>query len=161
MQAASARTHQGIYLPLQEGQALLLSTLHGFHSESYSVWHERSRTPPRRRGTRRRRCCNRLCTQRRKTTSRTPQATAATSKKSTSPKNWQFVQRLTYDLIRAGLCTAPCRFSVRLSRAEFRCLQCPSSISGCPFRYRTAPAPPQAGKSCSEAQRWRVGSSRA
>ena len=161
MQAASARTHQGIYLPLQEGQALLLSTLHGFHSESYSVWHERSRTPPRRSRTRCSWCCNRCSSQWRKTTSRTPQATAATRKKSTSSKNWQFVQRLTYDLIRAGLCTAPCRFSVRLSRAEFRCLQCPSSISGCPFRYRTAPAPPQAGKSCSEAQRWRVGSSRA
>ena len=161
MQAASARTHQGIYLPLQEGQALLLSTLHGFHSESYSVWHERSRTPPRRSWTRCCCCCYRCCSHWRKTTSRTPQATAATSKKSTSSKNGQFVQRLTYDLIRAGLCTAPCRFSVRLSRAEFRCLQCPSSISGCPFRYRTAPAPPQAGKSCSEAQRWRVGSSRA
>ena len=161
MQAASARTHQGIYLPLQEGQALLLSTLHGFHSESYSVWHERSRTPPRRSWTRCCWRCYRCSSHGRKTTSRTPQATAATSKKSTSSKNWQFVQRLTYDLIRAGLCTAPCRFSVRLSRAEFRCLQCPSSISGCPFRYRTAPAPPQAGKSCSEAQRWRVGSSRA
>ena len=161
MQAASARTHQGIYLPLQEGQALLLSTLHGFHPESYSVWHERSRTPPRRSWTRCCCCCYRCCSHWRKTTSRTPQATAATSKKPTSSQNWQFVQRLTYDLIRAGLCTVPCRFSVRLSRAEFRCLQYPSNISGCPFRYRTAPVPPQAGKSCSEVQRWRVGSSRA
>ncbi len=161
MQAASARTHQGIYLPLQEGQALLLSTLHGFHPEGYFVWHERSRTPRRKSWTRCCCCCYRCCSHWRKTTSRTPQATAATSWKSTSSKNWQFVQRLTYDLIRAGLCTAPCRFSVRLSRAGFRYLQCPSSISGYPFRYRTAPAPPQAGKSCSEVQHWRVGSSRA
>ena len=161
MQAASARTHQGIYLPLQEGQALLLSTLHGFHPEGYFVWHERSRTPRRKSGTRRSRCWDRRRSHWRKTTSRPPQATAATSRKSTSSKHWQFVQRLTYDLIRAGLCTVPCRFSVRLSRAGFRYLQCPSSISGYPFRYRTAPAPPQAGKSCSEVQRWRVGSSRA
>ena len=159
MQAASARTHQGIYLPLQEGQALLLSTLHGFHPKGYFVWHERSRTPRRKSWTRCCCCCYRCCSHWQKTKTTTPQATAATSWKSTSSKNWQFVQRLTYNLIRAGPCTVPCRFSVQLSRAGFRYLQCPSSISGCPFRCRIAPAPPQAEKSCSEAQRWRVGSS--
>ena len=127
----------------------------------YSVCPERGRTPPRRSWTHCCCCCYRCCSHWRKTKTTTPQATAATSWKSTSSKNWQFVQRLTYDLIRAGLCTVPCRFSVRLLRAGFRYLRCPSSISGCPFRYRTAPAPLQAGKSCSEAQRWRVGNSRA
>ena len=159
MQAASARTHQGIYLPLQEGQALLLSTLHGFHPEGYFVWHERSRTPRRKSWTRCCCCCYRCCSHWQKTKTTTPQATAATSWKSTSSKNWQFVQRLTYNLIRAGPCTVPCRFSVQLSRAGFRYLQCPSSISGCPFRCRIAPAPPQAENSCSAAQRWSGGSS--